>query len=221
MKLLWLVSFITVIALVPSATAVLVITTNAATDITSGSVTLNGVAAGVVAPTVVWFEYSGTSTGYKYKTANQTITVDGAFSTTLNGVPLMTNSQYYYRAVGGGTSGAQVSFQMLKLTAIPDYNFDSGFQDVVDSKLNPTNMSLVASTPYTDILGSIFWGIVFSLIFVIIWIRQEDITIPTFLGLIIGASLWSSMPSDWTSMAMSLTVVSFAGLMYSILKSRS
>jgi len=220
MKLLWIVSLLVIIALVPSATAVLVITTNAASGISSGSVTLNGDAAGIVAPTVVWFEYSGISSSYKYKTPNQTITVDGAFTATITGLPLMTNSVYYYRAVGGGTSGAQVSFQMLKLTEIPDYNFDSGYQDVIDSNLNPTNMSLVASTPYTDLLGAIFWGIVFSLIFVIIWIRQEDIVIPTLLGLIIGAALWSSMPPDWTSMAMSLTVVSFAGLMYSILKAR-
>jgi len=109
----------------------------------------------------------------------------------------------------------------MTLAPIPDYDFDRHFNNLTNTSLDPINMSTVASAPYTDLFGSVFWGILFSLIFIMIWIRQEDVTIPAILGLIIGSSLWAFMPGDWISFAMSLTVVSFAGLMYSLLKGRS
>ena len=102
-----------------------------------------------------------------------------------------------------------------------NYNFTKNFNNFSNTSLDPINMTQVASAPYTDVLGAVFWGIVFSVIFIMIWMRQEDITIPSIVGLLIGGSLWAFMPGYWVSIAMSLSVVSFAGLMYSILKGRS
>jgi len=109
----------------------------------------------------------------------------------------------------------------MALPPIPDYQFDKNFANLTNSSLDPVNLSAVASAPYTDIIGNIFWGVIFSLIFIMIYLRQEDVTIPSILGLIIGGSLWVFMPADWVSMAMSLTVVSFFGLMYSLIRGRS
>lgn len=102
-----------------------------------------------------------------------------------------------------------------------NYNFDAEFTNLTNSSLNLINMSVVAATPYTGVFGSIFWGLFFGSIFFVMWIRMEDITIPSLLGLLIGGSLWASLPQTWVSMAMSLTVISFAGLVYSIIKARS
>lgn len=225
MKLLKLaISLLLFVALSYPASAIPVITTNAATGVSAGQVTFNGNAAGTTPPTIVWFEYSSNSNNYIYKTANQTLTGDGAFTFVLTGMPLISGTTFYYRAVGceaaGCSRGTQVSFTTSALTDIQDYNFDAHFSNLTESELNVTNMSRVGASPYTDKLGAIFWGVLYSLIFAMIWMRQEDITIPALLGLIIGGYLWASMPSDWTSMAMSLTVISFAGLMYSILKGR-
>jgi len=101
-----------------------------------------------------------------------------------------------------------------------NYSFDTHFNDLTNSSLDPTNMSQVASAPYTDVLGNVFWGGLFGILFLMIWVRQEDVTIPSLLGLIIGGSLWSFMPAEWVQMAMSLTVISFAGLVYSLLRGR-
>lgn len=109
----------------------------------------------------------------------------------------------------------------MVLSPIPDYGLNNSFNNFTNSSLDPVNMTAVAVSPYTAIMGSIFYGLLFSMIFGMIWMRQEDVTMPAFLGLIIGASLWGLMPADWTSMAMSLTVVSFAGLMYSLIKGRN
>jgi len=103
---------------------------------------------------------------------------------------------------------------------IKDYNFDKNFSDIGTSGLNPVNLSRIGAQPFVDIFGSIFWGVVFSIIFIMIWLRQKDVTIPAILGLIIGLSLWSFMPADWVSMASSLSIVSFFGIMYTLIKGR-
>ena len=107
------------------------------------------------------------------------------------------------------------------VTAIPDYDFDKYFSNVTSTDLNVMNMTNVGSLAYTNSpLGSIFWGILFSLIFIMIWLRQEDVAIPSILGLIIGLSIWGLMPDDWVSMASSLSIISFFGIMYTLIKGR-
>ena len=125
-----------------------------------------------------------------------------------------------------GTNGSEMSNTIewsvtVLLTAIKDYDFDKNFSDIGTSELNPVNLSRIGASPYVSgIFGSVFWGIIFALIFIMIWSRQKDVTIPSILGLIIGLSLWSFMPADWVSMASSLSIISFFGIMYTLIKGR-
>lgn len=218
--LLFLVPFV---ILVSPASAVLAITTNAASGVGADSVTMNGDATGIVGSAVVWFEYSTISGKYAYKTDNQTLASDQAFTQLLIGVPFISNTVYYYRAVGYDgalATGAEQTFTTSALAAVSDYNFESNFAELEDSQLELTNTSKVAVKPYTDVMGTIFWGILYALIFAIIWIRQQDITIPALLGLLIGAFLWGAMPEDWRAVGMSLTVISFAGIMFTLIRGR-
>lgn len=107
---------------------------------------------------------------------------------------------------------------MANPTPIPDYNFDKNFNNLTQSNLTLSNVTRLGALPYEDILGSIFWGLVFTIIFAILWITMEDITIPALVGLICGGSIWYLLPGEWVSVGMSLTVVSMAGLIYSYLK---
>ena len=125
-----------------------------------------------------------------------------------------------------GTNGSNMSNTItwsvtVLLTAIKDYDFDKNFSDIGTSELNPTNLSIIGASPYVNgAIGSILWGVIFAIIFVMIWMRQEDVTIPSILGLIIGLSIWSMMPKDWASMASSLSIISFFGIMYTLIKGR-
>jgi hypothetical protein len=103
-------------------------------------------------------------------------------------------------------------------TPIPDYDFDKNFNNLTASNLTLSNLTTVGAAPYEDILSSIFWGFLFASIFVMLWITQEDITIPALLGMIIGGSIWALMPGEWVKIGMSLTIISIAGLVYSYLK---
>ncbi len=125
-----------------------------------------------------------------------------------------------------GTNGTNMSNTItwsvtVLLAAIKDYDFDKNFSDIGTSELNPVNLSVIGASPYVNgAIGSIFWGVIFALIFIMIWMRQEDVTIPSILGLIIGLSMWSMMPKDWVSMASSLSIISFFGIMYTLIKGR-
>lgn len=101
---------------------------------------------------------------------------------------------------------------------IQDYDFDKYYDDLANSNFTLQNLTTVGAAPYENLFGSIFWGIVFGVIFIMLWISMEDVTIPALLGMIIGGSVWTLMPPEWVQIAMSLTVVSLAGLVYSLLK---
>lgn len=101
---------------------------------------------------------------------------------------------------------------------IQDYDFDKYYDDLANSNFTLQNLTTVGAAPYENLFGSIFWGIVFGTIFIMLWISMEDVTIPALLGMIIGGSVWTLMPPEWVQIAMSLTVVSLAGLVYSLLK---
>ena len=108
--------------------------------------------------------------------------------------------------------------QSYAVSPIPDYDFDKHINDITNSNFDLSNITRLGAAPYEDIMGSIFWGVLFALIFGIMWISMEDITIPALLGFMIGGSMWYLMPADWVQMAMSLTVISFSGLVYSYFK---
>ena len=211
---------------IQSASGAISVVTQAATGVTTDTATISGVLSGLTRPSaVVYLEYSSKSGIYNFKTPNQTVTANGTFTAILSGAPLVEKKTYYYRAVAkdGLTTakGAQFSFTTGTVTAITGYDFDAHFDELIADDLNISSMAATSAKPYTDIVGAIFYGIVFGLIFLMMWLRQEDITVPSIVGLLIGGSIWSLMPPDWRPVAYSLMIVSFGGLMYSIIKGRS
>jgi len=103
-------------------------------------------------------------------------------------------------------------------TPIPDYNFDKNFNNLSTTNFSLANLTVNGAVPYEDLIGDIFWGLLFTVIFAMLWITMEDITIPALLGMIIGASIWSLLPGEWVKIGMSLTVISMAGIVYSYLR---
>lgn len=101
------------------------------------------------------------------------------------------------------------------------YNFDTNFTDLTTSNLSVGNLTKVGASPYEAQLSSMFWGFLFILSFGVMWIRQEDMTIPGIVGIIIGSTILTLFPADWKGLAMMLLVVSLAGLMYSLIKGRT
>jgi len=59
------------------------------------------------------------------------------------------------------------------VSPLPDYDFDKHTSDLTTSNLDLANIIRLVSLPYEDLMGSIFWGIVFALIFGVMWISIE------------------------------------------------
>lgn len=76
---------------------------------------------------------------------------------------------------------------------------------------------LDASTiPYTNIMGNIFFLMLYSLAFLAIWMRQQNVLIPSILGLIVGSILILWLPADYQIAAVGFLSIGIAGVMYSI-----
>jgi hypothetical protein len=218
-----LILTIIVLMMTMSVTASAIAVTCTSSSLTTNSVKIDCITNTSGNSAQAWISYGGYSNAYKFMSGYQTIT--GNFTKTISGIPLMAGSKYYYKGyvtLSGVTSqSVEGNFTIPVVTATVNYNFDSHTEELAYSDLNISTMVTVIPKAYTDIIGSIFWGILFALIFVMIWLRQEDVTVPAILGLLIGASLWGLMPEEWVSIAYSLIIVSFAGLMYSLIKSKS
>lgn len=190
--------------------------------ITTNSVTITCIVNATSASSA-WISYGGYPGFYKFRTDTRTVT--GNFTQTITGIPLIAGSTNYYKgyitnSTGASNSSVEGNFTLPLVTQITDYNFNVHTEELAYNGLNISQTAITIPSVYTDVVGSIFWGIIFGFIFVAIWIRQEDVSIPSLLGLLIGAVLLPTLPAEWVSLAYSLTIISFAGIMYSLIKSK-
>lgn len=77
------------------------------------------------------------------------------------------------------------------------------------------------TTPYTNIVGNLFFIIVFLSFFLMIWIRQENLAIPGTIGIITGGYLLGFAPPEFRLTAILFVSLSIFGIVYQLLKERS
>lgn len=206
---------ILLLMVIPVSASTLV--TTPATGITTDTSVLHATYNGIL-PTTLWFEYGGVSDGfYPYKTEDVTITVNGSYSVTLEGFPLMAGQTFYYRGVSIPVVGNQSSFTLNTVSSITGYNFDTHYDELQDAKLNVSKVVTVVPKPYEDILGIFFWGTMFGSIFLVMWIRSEDVTMPSIIGILISSAILGFVSPEYKNLASALLIVSIFGIMYSII----
>lgn len=207
-----------------TAEALFNVETLPASNIGTNYVTLNGNLTSDINGTV-WFEYGRNKDSYTYRTSNQTITSSINFSQTIEGIQLMPNTKYYFRAMGYGSNtsyGDDLCFTMNTLTPFEEKNFGKNYNELKESKFNIATLASILPKSYTDMMlqNNIFYGLFFGLIFLVIWIRTEDVTVPALLAMTIGTSIWIFMPPTWMVLAQSLFVVGLGCMIYSLVKGR-
>ena len=74
---------------------------------------------------------------------------------------------------------------------------------------------------YTDKVGGVFWLFLFSIPFVVSFIKQESVIIPTILGFLVSSSMFFFLPIEFQTPARSLFYVSLAGIIYTFFHGRS
>lgn len=74
---------------------------------------------------------------------------------------------------------------------------------------------------YTDKVGGVFWLFLFLIPFIVSFIKQESVIIPTILGFLVSGSMFFFLPIEYQTPARSLFYISLAGILYTFFKSRS
>lgn len=216
-------SGVTIRWLIPGAIDII---TLPASDIGTNYVTLNGnISRFETDEATVWFEYGRNKNSYIYRTKNQTMTSKINFSQKVEGIQLMPNTIYYFRAVGTGSGtsyGTDLAFTTSALTPFEEKNFGKNYDELKESKFNMSSLAKVIPKTYTDMMlqSNIFFGLFFGLIFMALWIRSEDVALPSLLGMTIGAAIFIFLPATWMKLAQSLFIISLAACTYSLIKGR-
>lgn len=225
---------ISLFLLFPIGNCTITITTLNATNYTTNYVILNGNLTGLTEPfAIVYFEYGALPGIYIYGTTEQNLTSNGVFNQTLEGIQLIPDQTYYFRTVGNENAsstlvyGSEKSFPLDPLTTIPTPDFSKHYEELEEAKFNLTKLVVVIPKTYTDLIEgtrenalALFTGVLFALIFIGIWIRQEDVGIPAILGMLLGGVLWALLPEEFTKIAYSLLIVSLGSLIYTLIKGR-
>lgn len=70
--------------------------------------------------------------------------------------------------------------------------------------------------PYTIVVGNFFYLFIYLVIFSMYWIRQESITIPSVLGLIVGSAMIGMLPEEYQVYAIAIIAIAGGALLMKI-----
>ena len=74
--------------------------------------------------------------------------------------------------------------------------------------------------PFTAIVGNLFFALFFAAFFYMMWLRQENILIPSTIGIITGGLLLGFAPAEFRLAAILFISLSIFGVIYMLLKER-
>lgn len=188
--------------------------TGSVTGITASQVTFNS--AGGASD--CWFMWGGGANNLIYATTNDT-SCSGTYTQT--GSPLLTSYNYYVKACDLTGCGVAVPFTTSAATVSNRTHYGDGLVTIFKSGFNVTQSLPIVVSPYTNTLTApVTWGLLFFFIFVGLWIRPKDITIPMMLAFIAGGAIWSGtsalgIPPEFADLGVGLMYAALAGLLFS------
>jgi len=116
----------------------------------------------------------------------------------------------------------EVCFIATSNKTLKQTNYGGYMNDLTDisTELNVTLWASILSEPYKERMGLSFFGILFILPFIAMWIRGSNTIIPSILGMILGGFIWAYMPEKFVHMAYLFIIISIAGVIYGIFRQK-
>lgn len=71
-------------------------------------------------------------------------------------------------------------------------------------------------TSYTNVMGNMFFLIIFALPYLMMWLRQQNIIIPAVTGIIMGTLMIQYLPSSYQFIAVSFIGLSITAILYTL-----
>lgn len=182
----------------------------------------------IPSPSVIEIEIvNATSSGYIFiGTSPQTFSYvyshQGNGTYTITALFIKQNATYYVKACDNTNCTSALNFSSEKGVDLEKKNFTSQYDELMEGGdiLNITKLSSAIPSIYTTLLTDIFWAMFFGGIFLAYWIRQEDVMLPSIVGMICGSVLVVMLPPSAQHIAYTLMVISIAGMLYTVIKAR-
>ena len=185
------------------------------TEITATETQIKITIANATSSGYIFVSPSNTSFPYTYPhQGNGTYTITATF--------LKVNTTYYVKACDNENCSDVVSVNVSKEEKLLEQNFTSQFNTLMQSGnlLNISKLGETIPSVYTSLLTDMFWAMFFGGIFLAYWIRQEDVMLPSIVGMISGVAMIGLFPPSAQHIAYILLVISIAGTLYTIIKAR-
>ena len=81
---------------------------------------------------------------------------------------------------------------------------------------NIEGMITSAAKPYTDQIGAFFYVILFGIPYLILWLRQKNLIVPSIIGILFGAWMLVKVPAAYTMPAVAVLAFIVAGGLYGL-----
>ena len=199
-------------------TLILLVATAQAIDITEITATETQIKVTIANATssgYIFISPSNTSFPYAYShQGNGTYTITATF--------LKPNNTYYVKACDNENCSNVMSVNVSKEEELVEQNFTTQFNNLMQggNLLNISKLGETIPSVYTSLLTDMFWAMFFGGIFLAYWIRQEDVMLPSIVGMISGVAMIGLLPPSAQHIAYILLVISIAGTLYTIIKTR-
>lgn len=191
---------------------------------TTGAATLVGTNNATLAATGVttegWFEWGEVQDSLYWKTSNVTASA-GAISYRVHSAPLFGSTTFYYRACDGTGCGTTLSFTTKSVTPIPTQTLGAMYTNMTENGYDILAIGQHLVDPYVwnpEMPLTIIFMLVFSPVFIGVWLRSRTVIVALILGFISGsfilyanAGLNLGFPAEVVSLAQALCYVAFAG----------
>jgi len=185
------------------------------TEITATEAQIKVTIANATSSGYIFVSPSNKSFPYAYShQGNGTYTITATF--------LKPNSTYYVKVCDSENCSDVVSVSVSEKEQLMSQNFTSQFNTLMQggNLLNISKLGETIPSVYTSLLTDMFWAMFFGGIFLAYWIRQEDVMLPSIVGMITGSVLIVMLPPSAQHIAYILLVISIAGTLYTIIKAR-
>jgi uncharacterized membrane protein YhaH (DUF805 family) len=100
---------------------------------------------------------------------------------------------------------------------------DTSYQMLLDSIDYPPNMEdfgKALAHPFVQMIGVIFYLFIFGIPLTMMYIRQDNMTLPTTLLLLFGSIIIFMLPPQWQIIAGALMTLGFVGILFKLYKER-
>lgn len=115
-------------------------------------------------------------------------------------------------------------WENTETTAVPVPTFtDTSYQMLLDSIDYPPDMEdfgKAMASPFVQMLGVIFYLFIFGVPLLMMYIRQDNMTLPTTLLLLFGSIIIFMLPPQWQMIAGAIMTLGFVGVLFKLYKER-